>query len=107
MRHVNVAIFIPHLGCKHSCAFCNQRLISGVDRFDPEEVVNTIERTLATVSPDDVVEIAFFGGSFTAIARERMIALLEIASAYLRSGRVHGLRCSTRPDAIDPETVAL
>lgn len=107
MRHVNVPIFIPHLGCKNSCVFCNQRLISGVGEFDPKSVVDTIESVLSTVEVDDTVEIAFFGGSFTAIERDRMVALLEIGASYLRSGRVQGLRCSTRPDAIDPEIVSL
>ncbi len=107
MRHVNIPIFIPHQGCKNSCVFCNQRLISGVAEFDPQSVVDTIERVLSTVEADDTVEIAYFGGSFTAIERDRMIALLEIGASYLRSGRVQGLRCSTRPDAINPEIVSL
>ena len=107
MRHVNIPIFIPHLGCPHACAFCNQRLISGVDDFDPNSVSETIERVLSTVTPQDEVEIAFFGGSFTAIERERMIALLEIGASYVDSGRVRSLRSSTRPDAINPEIVSI
>ena len=107
MRHINVPIFIPHLGCKNECVFCNQRTISGVRDFEPERVIDTIERVLATADPEDTVEIAFFGGSFTAIERQRMLTLLEIGASYLSSGRVHGLRCSTRPDAIDPEIVSI
>ena len=103
MRHVNIPIFIPHLGCPNQCVFCNQRTISGIREFSCEEVKKTIERDLSTLSDDDEVEIAFFGGSFTGIDRSLMISLLEIAHAYIDEGRVCGLRCSTRPDYINEE----
>ena len=49
-------------------------------------------------------EIAFFGGSFTAIPREYMTGLLEAASrAVKRFGCYSGIRCSTRPDCISEE----
>lgn len=50
-------------------------------------------------------EIAFFGGSFTAIDRAYMCALLGAAQAYLP--RFYGIRISTRPDSIDEEVLAL
>ena len=50
-------------------------------------------------------EIAFFGGSFTAIDRSYMLSLLEAAKPYL--SRFHGIRLSTRPDYIDEEVLAL
>ena len=49
------------------------------------------------------VEIAFFGGSFTAIPREYMIELLSSVQTFLSNDRVTGIRISTRPDAIDVE----
>lgn len=48
-------------------------------------------------------EIAFFGGSFTAIDREYMLSLLEATAPYI--GRFKGIRISTRPDAIDAEVL--
>ena len=65
MRHINIPIFIPHLGCPNQCVFCNQRSISGVSEFHPEDVIPIIEDALLTVENDAMVEIAFFGGSFT------------------------------------------
>ena len=103
MRHVNIPIFIPHLGCPNQCVFCNQRTISGVGDFDIDSVTETIESSLSTVDFDDEVEIAFFGGSFTGIDRDLMIRLLEIAGKYLKSGKVSSVRCSTRPDYISEE----
>ena len=97
-RHVNIPIFIPHLGCPNTCVFCNQRTISGVHCFEISEVKKKIDEALATVSRDVECEIAFFGGSFTGIDRELMISLLEISHEYLESGKVDSVRCSTRPD---------
>ena len=48
-------------------------------------------------------EIAFFGGSFTAIERRYMLSLLQAAYPFVKAGRAAGIRCSTRPDAISPE----
>ncbi len=104
-RHVNIPVFIPHLGCPHMCVFCNQRTISGVREFDPESVRDIIDGALSTVAADDDCEIAFFGGSFTGIGRALMVRLLDIAEEYVRSGRVSRLRCSTRPDYIDGDVL--
>lgn len=107
MRHVNIPVFIPHLGCPNQCVFCNQRFISGVRKFDPGDLVKIIEKSLSTVSEDDFVEIAFFGGSFTGIDRSLMTRLLEIADKYVESGVVKSVRCSTRPDYIDEEIIGI
>ena len=106
-KHVNIPIFIPHLGCPNQCVFCNQRHISGVKAFDPNSVIPTIEEALETISDDTEVEIAFFGGSFTGIDRDLMIRLLEIANSYIQNGRVSEIRCSTRPDYITDEILTI
>ena len=102
-RHVNIPIFIPHLGCPNTCVFCNQRTISGVNEFKPDSVTKEIESALSTVGPDTECEIAFFGGSFTGIDRELMISLLKTAYSYIEKGRISSVRCSTRPDYISDE----
>ena len=48
-------------------------------------------------------EIAFFGGSFTAIDPDYRLALLKTAHAACETYGFAGIRCSTRPDAIDDE----
>lgn len=103
MRHINIPVFIPHLGCPNQCVFCNQRTISGVGEFCADDVIGIIDKALLTIEEDAEVEIAFFGGSFTGIDRELMISLLEIGYSYIENGRVSSLRCSTRPDYIDDE----
>ncbi len=52
-------------------------------------------------------EIAFFGGSFTAIDRDYMISLLEVASKAIKDYGFMGIRCSTRPDKIDEDVLTI
>ncbi len=107
MRHVNIPVFIPHLGCPNNCVFCDQRKISGCLSFDESGVEKEIEEALSTLSPGDEVEIAFFGGSFTGIDRDLMLRLLDISDRFVNSGRVLSVRCSTRPDYIDPDILKI
>lgn len=103
MKHVNVALFVPHEGCPNQCSFCNQRAISGKrTQVKPEDVDSAV--SIALENPDSKGgEIAFFGGSFTAIERETMVSLLSAAHKYVADGSFRGIRISTRPDAVDEE----
>ena len=102
MKHINIPIFIPHLGCPNDCAFCNQRSISGTKSFDISRVKTQIDDALSTAE-ECVAEIAFFGGSFTGIDRNLMIQLLETAEEYVKKGLAESVRLSTRPDYISCE----
>ncbi|MBE6586826.1 MAG: radical SAM protein [Ruminococcaceae bacterium] len=102
MKHINIPIFIQHMGCPNQCVFCDQHAISGAHSFSFEKVRADIESVLATAG-DSECEIAFFGGSFTGIDRGLMIKLLDIAEGYVKEGRVSGIRMSTRPDYISRE----
>lgn len=107
MRHVNIPVFIPHLGCPNACVFCNQHTITGHGSFSLMAVQAEIERVLATLGAEDEVEIAFFGGSFTGIGEEKMRALLSIAEQYCRQGSVSSIRLSTRPDYINNKILSI
>ncbi len=103
MRHINVALFVPHNGCPNQCSFCNQRAISGHrNQVKPSDVDKAVQ--IALENPESKGgEIAFFGGSFTAIERETMVSLLSAAYRYVENGSFKGIRISTRPDAVDEE----
>lgn len=107
MKHFTIPIFVPHLGCPRQCSFCNQKTITGVRPMTPPDASRQIEAHLATIPRDAHVEIAFFGGSFTAIPRAEMEALLQAAAPYVESGQVSSVRISTRPDAIDGDVLEL
>lgn len=106
MKKGNISIFIPHLGCPHKCSFCNQNTITGKqNQPTPQDVDKAVKEALKYSGYK--YEIAFFGGSFTAIDREYMISLLEAAYKYVKSKSVEGIRISTRPDCIDEETLRI
>lgn len=99
-----IPIFVPHEGCPNDCAFCNQRTISGKNAAPTiEDARKTIEEYLENGLTAE--QIAFFGGSFTGIEKEKRREYLLLAYEYIKQGRVKGIRISTRPDYIDEETV--
>lgn len=97
---------MPHNGCPHQCTFCNQVNITG---SQSQPTAADVEKAIKTAVESGVdcskTEIAFFGGSFTAINRDYMIELLNATKKYI--DKFYGIRCSTRPDAIDDEILKL
>lgn len=108
MKHSNISLFVPHAGCPNQCSFCNQKTISGsAKELTKEEVRETLEFASKSNLSRENTEIAFFGGSFTAIDRDYMISLLEEAKLFIDNGLFSGIRISTRPDAIDEEVLEI
>lgn len=106
MSHSNISIFVPHVGCPHMCIFCNQRTITGQSEIPhAEDVIRICTQAMKQVSDISQTEIAFFGGSFTAVPREYMLELLEAAYSFVGRGKFKGIRLSTRPDYIDKEVL--
>lgn len=106
-KKVNIPIFIPHVGCPNACVFCNQRKISGRTGFDFASVRKELDKAFSTVRGDVSAQIAYFGGSFTGIDRDDMIALLALAGEYMDAGKCESIRISTRPDYIDEEILKI
>lgn len=110
MKQTNLSIFIPHIGCPHRCSFCDQKSISGAQKAPSGEEVRALldEQAQSLISRGISAEIAFFGGSFTAVPRRYMTELLQAAHYGLEKYPCYnGIRCSTRPDCIDAEIIAL
>lgn len=104
MSHSNISIFVPHIGCPHMCAFCNQHTITGTEKIPHADDVRKIcIQAMNEIKDYSQTEIAFFGGSFTAVPREYMLELLEAADEFVGEGKFKGIRISTRPDYIDEE----
>lgn len=95
-----IPIFVPHLGCPNDCVFCNQRRISGSPLpASGADVTRTLENARAEFTAG--AQLAFYGGSFTAIDPAVQEELLSAAQPFLRDGTISSIRLSTRPDAID------
>ena len=97
-------VFIPHLGCPHHCVFCNQNAITAADEARALDALEEAARTCEAL-PENT-ELAFYGGSFTALPAKVQLRFLEAAQKLMQGGRVTSIRLSTRPDAIDDEILA-
>jgi len=99
-----IPIFVPHLGCPNHCVFCDQRRISGSPLpAGAADVASALAE--ARRKGTKGATLAFYGGSFTAILASKQEELLSAAAPGLADGTLSNLRLSTRPDAIDPETL--
>ena len=101
-----IPVFIPHAGCPHDCVFCNQKKIAGT-LVPPkgQEISDIIEKALDYSG--ETPEVAFYGGSFTAIERSLMLEYLSAAKRFIDGGRLSSIRLSTRPDSIDEERLCI
>ena len=108
-------IFIPNYGCEHDCVFCNQSRISGSLHTSPADVRAIINaavlsgesgRTENDMNMSRPIELALYGGSFTALPLSVQNEYLESAKTLLTLNPQNTIRISTRPDCIDHETVS-
>lgn len=106
-RESIIPVFVPHLGCPNDCVFCNQRRISGSQLpATAENVRQAVDRAEALLPKEVRRQLAFYGGSFTAIPVAEQLSLLEAAREELSRGRIDSVRLSTRPDAIDGQVLS-
>ncbi|MFC1855142.1 elongator complex protein 3 [Thermodesulfobacteriota bacterium] len=104
MRHRIIPVFIPHASCPNQCIFCNQKEITRVRGYDHQGIKDILTKSVPFLSESSATrEIAFYGGSFTAIEAGEQEALLSIAKRYIDGGGVDSIRVSTRPDCIDDD----
>lgn len=108
-KQITIPVFVPHMGCPHRCAFCNQNETSGrytvLSNDDIAAMIDAYHKSApASVSR---FELAFFGGSFTGIEENLQRRLLGAAMAALDSGSISAIRLSTRPDCINTHTLDL
>nr|MDK2850980.1 hypothetical protein [Candidatus Cloacimonadota bacterium] len=87
-------LFIPNEACPGGCVYCDQRKISGVESFDLDAAIPALQAFIRR-NLGRKKEIAFYGGSFTAMPLKRQEMLLsrvfEILDEYT------SIRISTHP----------
>jgi histone acetyltransferase (RNA polymerase elongator complex component) len=104
-----IPVFLPAMGCRDRCLFCNQKA-SAVGVSSPLSVRSFIEASLPAFPSEGKErekQIAFYGGSFTAIHRDDQVRYLKEVQPFLVSGLIDSIRISTRPDALDEKTLSL
>lgn len=105
-----IPIFIPQRGCPHPCVFCNQQAITGTAQAIPEknEIHAQADEFLGYSRKDHLrTELSFFGGNFLGLELEQIKHLLDAATELADSGKIDGIRFSTRPDSIDENRLRL
>ena len=104
-----VPVFIPNQGCPHRCVYCDQEKITSqtAGLIQAASVAKILERAIRSprFSPGRHAEVAFYGGTFTRLPKKKMRELLGAVAPYLGQGMFHSIRLSTRPDALDRQTL--
>ena len=107
-------VFLPYAGCPERCIFCNQPAQTGQAPEPLASIYERLQERLASLSgleanssaPQRAAsaqaspELAFYGGTFTALPAPWPQRFLELAQPHLSAGRLSRVRCSTRPDAV-------
>lgn len=115
-------IFIPFAGCPHHCIFCAQEQQTGKGKQSvvtalaeaklafPEFLTKTKSRLTKSPAEKTIIDIAFYGGTFTAISDADFSLCLAFFKDCKELARQHNItllgRCSTRPDALHKERLA-
>ncbi len=102
-------VFLPHFGCPRRCLFCAQEAQTGVAaKAGLPGLLGAARARLAGRAARGLppAELAFYGGTFTALPGEALGACLEFAESARRAGLISAFRCSTRPDAVDKAVLA-
>ena len=103
-----IPFFIPHLGCPHQCVFCDQKKITGQNEpLDASRLPQTISEYLKNDMSNTPAQIAFYGGSFTALPQDTQKSFLQAVRPFIQSGQIKSIRLSTRPDCISREVLDL
>lgn len=95
-------LFIPMRGCRSACVYCNQHKITGAGAFNLQEARVEVAAFIERNSPKPK-QVAFYGGTFTALPVNEQIEYLSAMQEVLEDG--DGLRISTHPAFIDEITL--
>ncbi len=96
-------VFLPQMGCKKNCVFCDQGSATGVSKAPDLSQLNELVESYKSTARQ--FEIAFYGGTFTGIDETLQQLYLEWANGYVRQGICRGIRISTRPDEINEQKI--
>lgn len=102
-----IPFYVNHKGCPERCVFCDQDSISGQGGGIPDKdrIKSEIRAYLKSWKGKGRREVAFYGGTFTALPLFIQERLLFSVKTFIESGEIDAVRVSTRPDAIDEEVL--
>ena len=98
-------VFLPFLGCPGKCVYCAQDRQTGRESSGAQEIAAEARQRLESLPPcgeGEERELAFYGGTFTALPEADRSFCLTLLRDMRKSLRITRARCSTRPDALSP-----
>jgi histone acetyltransferase (RNA polymerase elongator complex component) len=95
-------VFIPFAGCKTRCVFCSQNIQTGQELESSHDIIARVEEHFAAADYKKPMDLAYYGGTFTALPENEQADFLALAARLKNKGMVRQVRCSTRPDAVTP-----
>lgn len=105
MRKTILPIFLANAGCSDRCVFCNQLAVESIHCNASVEIVKAeIDRQIRYLRGSEI-QLAFYGGTFTAIPEQQQLSLLRYAKQMIDCGEISSVRVSTRPDVLTPDIV--
>ncbi len=112
--HTIYPVFLAHAGCPFQCVYCNQWAVtSGAFHVGPppdfvsqflEQFEPLLQHARDKKAPG---ELAFYGGTFTALPLKIIQEILETVAPWVQAGVFSGVRFSTRPDGMSKENCSL
>ncbi|NDV24199.1 elongator complex protein 3 [Desulfovibrio sp. JC022] len=97
-------VFMPFMGCPSKCIYCSQNRQTGTGAKTLSEIYQDLEHNIPAFfskKDRDPLELAFFGGTFTALPYEWQLRFVSLAAKFKKQGFLTKVRCSTRPDCIE------
>lgn len=109
MNPVIIPVFLSYVDCRQQCLFCNRKATAagGPAPSSLRKFIDTALRQLPPRHRDRETQVAFYGGSFTAMSRKGQISYLKEIQPFLAAGLIDSIRISTRPDALSEEGLSL
>ena len=103
-----IPIFLPHSGCPNRCVYCNQTSITGAEPGPlTTETFGLLVHEFLQFKGNrpQHVQVAFYGGNFLGLKKDTIKRLLDASTTLVKTGSIHSIRFSTRPDTINEETL--
>lgn len=102
-------LFLPWSGCAVRCVFCGQDVQTGQQSTAAPGIGDYLDKAaqrFAALGPQPPTgrELAFYGGTFTALPEADFSAALNFFQNWRNAGVFSTARCSTRPDAVGPHS---
>ncbi|CCH49290.1 elongator complex protein 3 [Pseudodesulfovibrio piezophilus] len=101
-------VFLPFAGCPYRCVYCAQDKQTGKAEAELAGALHSLKQDLEEALSEGrgPYELAFYGGTFTAMPAPWPEAFLAVAEHYRNRGLISHVRCSTRPDCVDEDSLA-